>query len=164
MVGSTVYDALELSFNSVDKTSILKTNNVGILRCITNKSSANDGYDNNEVDLIVSSLIGPAPAVLDTIVELAAALGNDSSYATHIQSQVNNRSDNLNNYLKVDVNVFISMLQSGISSWVLINSVDISGKFNINATSSDISKIQQVDGSLFYDALYWSFNTVDKHN
>ena len=35
----------------------------------------------------------------------------------------------------------------------LVNAVDINGKFKIDATSSDILKIQRVGGSLVYDAL-----------
>ena len=84
--GSTLYDAFELSFNNVDKTSILKNNNVDILTCINNKALSSNVYNKTEVDLRFSSLIGAAPAVLDTSIELASALGNDSNYATAVQT------------------------------------------------------------------------------
>ena len=45
------------------------------------------------------------------------------------------------------------ILQAGIYRRVLINAVDINGKFEINAISNDMLQIQRVDGSLLYDAL-----------
>ena len=48
----------------------------------------------------------------------------------------------LNTYLKYDVDVWLSILQAGIDRRVLINAVHINGKFEINATSTDIFKIQ----------------------
>ena len=42
--GLILYDALELSFNMVDKTIILKTNNIDILQSINNKASASTVY------------------------------------------------------------------------------------------------------------------------
>ena len=47
----------------------------------------------HEVELLCSRLVGGAPAVLDTSVELATSLGNDQHYATTSQSQLNNRAD-----------------------------------------------------------------------
>ena len=66
--GSILYDALEVSFNSVDKTSILKDNNIDIVQSMNNKAAINDVYNKHEVDLISFSLIGAAPAVVDTSV------------------------------------------------------------------------------------------------
>ena len=56
----------------------------------------------------------------------------------------------------------LSILQAGIDRRVQINTVDIDGKFKINAVSNDILKIQKVDGSTLYDAFELSFNNVDK--
>ena len=65
---------------------VYKTNNVDILQSINTKVSIDDVYNNNEVDLRFTSLIGAAPDVLNTSVELATALGNDSNYAATIQN------------------------------------------------------------------------------
>ena len=127
--GSTLYDAWELTFYIVDKTSILTSNNIDIVQSINNKAAVNDVYNTNEVDLICSSLIGATTAVLYNIVELAAALGNDQHYATSIQNQIVNKADKINTYLKSDVDVFLYVLQAGIDIRVLINAVDINGKF-----------------------------------
>ena len=50
----------------------------------------------------------------------------------------------------------------GIDTRVLINAVDINGKFKLNAVSNDILKIQRVDGRTLYDSFELSFNPVDK--
>ena len=84
------------------------------------------------------SLIGAAPAVLNTSVELATALGNDSNYATTIQNQINNKADKLDTYPKAEINVALGILQAGINTKVLSNAVDIHGKFTIHALSHAI--------------------------
>ena len=61
-----------------------------------------------------------------------------------------------------DVHVALPILQAGIYRLFLVNAVDINGKFKINATSSDILKIQRVGGILVYDALELSFYMADK--
>ena len=103
--GSTLCNALELSFNTVDTTSILTTHIIDILQSIDNKAAVNHVYTNHEVGLRLSSLIGAAPAILDTIVELAAALGDDSNYATTFQNQLINKADQVTTYLTSDVDV-----------------------------------------------------------
>ena len=110
----------------------------------------------------MSSLFGAAPAILNTIVELATALGNDSNYETTMQTQVNTKADKLDTYHKADINVALGVLQAGIESRVIINAVDINGKFKIHDVSNDILKIQGVDGTTVYDAFEVSFNPVDK--
>ena len=62
---------------------------------------------------------------------------------------------------KNDVDVFLYILRPGLHKCVLTNTVDTNGKFKINASATDIFKIQKVDGSILHDALQLSFNTVD---
>ena len=47
--GSTLYDSFEVSFNAVDKASILKINNIDILQSITNKALASNVYTKEEI-------------------------------------------------------------------------------------------------------------------
>ena len=49
--GSTLYDAFAFSFNNVEKTRILKINNVDILAFINHKAVYNNVYNKTEVDL-----------------------------------------------------------------------------------------------------------------
>ena len=81
---------------------------------------------------------------------------------TDIDIWLNLKADKINTYLKSDVDVLLSILQAGIDSRVLINTMDINGKIIINATSNDILKIQKVDGSTLYDSLEFSCDMVDK--
>ena len=129
--GSALYDALELSFNSADKCSILKLNNVDILASINNKAVSNDVYTNDDIDLTFSSLIGSAPAILNTSVELATDLGNDSKYATTIHNHINNKADKLDTYMKSEINVALGILQAGIDNRVWVNAVDINDTVNL---------------------------------
>ena len=84
--GSIVYDSLELECNAIDKPSIVKLNTTDTLQSIHTKAVSNDVYNKAAIDLKVSSLIGAAPAVLNTRVERATAVGNDLNYATTIQN------------------------------------------------------------------------------
>lgn len=45
------------------------------------------------VNSIVQSVVGAAPAALDTLQELAAALGNDANFATNIAAQISQKAD-----------------------------------------------------------------------
>ena len=106
MGGSTLYDDLDLTcFLCVDKASILKLTNIDILQPIHSKATSNDVYTKADIDWKISSVLGAAPAVLHTCVELATALGNDSTYATTIQHQTINNSDKANTCLQTDVGV-----------------------------------------------------------
>ena len=58
--------------------------------------------------------------------------------------------------------MFLSILQAGINTRVLIHAVDINGTFKIHATTNDMLRIKKVDGSTLYDSLELSFNTIDK--
>ena len=129
---------------------------------ISNKAVSNNVYTEADIDLKWSSLVGAAPAVLNTSVELATALGNDSKDATTIQNQINSKSAELTTYPQKYVNVALSNLQAGIDNRVLVNAVDINGKFKISAVSNDVLKIQRVDGTTLYDSFELSFNPVNK--
>jgi hypothetical protein len=59
--------------------------------------SANTYATQSYVNTQVSNLVAAAPATLDTLNELAAALGNDPSFATTISTSLGNR-------LRVDIN------------------------------------------------------------
>ena len=51
---------------------------------------------------------------------------------------LNTKADKSNTDLKTDVDVFLSILQAGIDRRVLINAVDINGRFRIHAITNDI--------------------------
>ena len=77
--GSLLYDALELSFNMIDKTSILKANNVDMLGTLNLKASASNVYTKQEIN------------------------NNDIIYA----NALNNKADKSNSYTKTEIRAFM---------------------------------------------------------
>ena len=100
-----------ISFNTVDKTSILKVNNIDILASLASKVSSSNVYTNQEI--------------------------NDFNI-TFDNSLNNNKADKKDTHLKTDVDVCVSILHVGIHNRGLSNSFDINVKFNINATAEKI--------------------------
>lgn len=76
----TSVQATSLSPNSITATSISTTTGT-----ITTAPSANDDITNKlYVDTQVAALVNSAPGTLDTLNELATALGNDANFATTV--------------------------------------------------------------------------------
>jgi hypothetical protein len=120
-------------------------------------------HNMSEVDLKFSNLINGAPKVLNTINELAAALNNDSNYATIIQNQISTKQNSVTCYLKSEMDVYLAGLNAGINTRVSKSVVGIDGKFKITTSEENNSlKIQKVICLTPYDALDLSFNTEDK--
>ena len=126
-----------ISFNTVDKTSILKVNNIDILASLASKVSSSNVYTNQEINYF---------------------------NVTFDNSLNNNKADKKDTHLKTDVDVCVSILHVGIHNRGLSNSFDINVKFNINATAEKILKTQKIEGSTLYDSLELACNTVDKTN
>jgi hypothetical protein len=126
------------------------------------KSDRFNTYNMTEVDLKFSNLINGAPEVRNTINALAAALNNDSNYATNIQNQINDQQNHGTCYLKSEMDVYITGLNTGINTRVSKSVVNIDGKFKITTSEDNNSlKIQKI-GLTPYDALDSSFNNEDK--
>jgi hypothetical protein len=53
-------------------------------------------YTKTQTDTLITNLIGNAPALLNTLNELAAALNNDQNYATTIQNQIATKASIIN--------------------------------------------------------------------
>jgi hypothetical protein len=91
------------------------------------KSDRFNTYNMSEVELNLSNLIDGVPEVLNTINDLAAALNNDSKYATNIQNQINNKRTNGTCYLNSEMDVYITGLTAGINTRVSKSVVNIDG-------------------------------------
>ena len=55
---------------------------------MTDPTSAQDAATKNYVDTEISSLVNSAPAALDTLDELAAALNDDANFATTVNNGI----------------------------------------------------------------------------
>jgi hypothetical protein len=108
-IGTTFYDSLDLIFNDTDKTSILKVNNIDILSVENSKASSSNVYTKSEIE----------------------NLDNNSD------TSLNTKADKLTTYDKTETNVYLSILQAGIDNRVLINTVDINGRFKLLTTTDN---------------------------
>ena len=52
-----------------------------------------DAYTKTQVDTKISNLVNSAPETLDTLNELASALGNDPNFATTVATQIGNKAN-----------------------------------------------------------------------
>jgi hypothetical protein len=129
-----LYDSLDLIFNDTDETSILKVNNIDILSMLNRKASSSDVYTKYDID----------------------NLNNNSDTSLNNKAYKSTTSDT------TETNVYLSILQAGIDNKVLINTVDINGKFKIITTTDDNFKIQRTIGTTLYDSLDLIFNDTDQ--
>lgn len=76
---------------------------------VTSNDKANwaDKYTKAEVDNKISGLVNSAPETLDTLNELASALGNDPNFATTIATQIGNKANSSDVYNKSETDTFL---------------------------------------------------------
>lgn len=113
------------------------------------------------VDSQVSGMVDAAPGALDTLNELAAAIGDDANFSTTITNSLATKAANsyvntqLN--LKVDQSTFVTTAMNNISSdnpannTVLVyksgNSQYESAVFDVSLTNKNINQLQDVSSS-----------------
>ena len=69
---------------------------------LSNKANSFCVYMKIETRQLFLNLIDNAPASLDTLNELAAALADDATYASVIQNLINNKADKSTTYTKTE--------------------------------------------------------------
>lgn len=67
-------------------------------------SAINSKVESSELATALADLVDSAPETLDTLKELADALGNDPNFATTISNQLGNKADKSQVYTKTEVN------------------------------------------------------------
>ena len=67
---------------------------------LNNKANSSDVYTKTQIQQLLLNLIDHAPASLDTLNELAAALAHDATFATTVQNALNNKADKSTTYTK----------------------------------------------------------------
>lgn len=112
-------------------------------------------------------MIGAAPEVLNTINELAAALGNDGNYATTIQNQIHSTQGDGACYLKdeVDTKLGLNASTSDVHSKVESNSSIIAFETALAlkaATTNVHSKVESNASNLTFTITL--HNKADKSN
>lgn len=62
-----------------------------------------DAYTSSQVDAKIAGLIASAPSTLDTLNELASALGDDPNFATTVTAAIGKKADSTNVYTKTEL-------------------------------------------------------------
>ena len=98
--------------STLDSTSSNAISNSAVVDALDDKANKSttlsgygitDAYTKTQVDKKVSDLVNSAPETLDTLNELASALGNDPNFATTVATQIGNKANasDLSNYLRL---------------------------------------------------------------
>ena len=96
-----------------------------------------DAVTQSYVDTAVSNLVDAAPGLLDTLNELAAAIGDDASFATTVFNSISSASTTLTTYTD---DSFASL---GASLSAVINSASVSAQTNSNSyTDGEINTLE----------------------
>ena len=85
-----------------------------------------DAYTKTQVDKKVSDLVNSAPETLDTLNELASALGNDPNFATTIATQIGNKANSSDVYNKSETDTLLS----GLAKTSDLATVATTGSYN----------------------------------
>ena len=121
LTGTTVQSALdELALNALFKSGGTMTGGLILAADPTaNLEAATKQY----VDNTVANIIDSAPGALDTLNELAAALGDDPNFATTITNQLAGKADANNTYTISEVDALVANVVSNSQTIIYDNSV-----------------------------------------
>jgi hypothetical protein len=97
----TALDAkLALAGGTMTGAIAMGTNKITGLGAPTN---ANDAATKTYVDGVITSLVDGAPALLDTLNELAAAINDDANYSTTLTTALGNKQDKVTNVSDTEI-------------------------------------------------------------
>ena len=114
--------------------NITISNNSGTLE-VDGSPLATQTYVGTEVSTAITNLIDSAPAALDTLNELAAALGDDPNFATTVSTSLGNKLN-------------ISDFSSTADAWIVNKTTDDLGEGSTNLYHST-ERVQDVVGGQF---------------
>lgn len=90
LTGNVTASTGSSSFNNVTINGTLDMNagTAGTITGLPTPTNSSDAAPKSYVDTAVANVVNSAPAALDTLNELAAALGNDASFATNVTNSI----------------------------------------------------------------------------
>lgn len=111
-------------------------------------------------DVEVAALVDSAPGALDTLNELAAALGDDANYAASVTSAIATAEQNAKDYADAnDANTTYSV-QDGQLSEINFTSADHSKLNGIAANATNVTNNNQLTNGAGYITSYVDTNTT----
>jgi len=87
-------------------------------------AKANTTDVNTAISTAINNLINSAPWTLDTLKEIATALGNDPNFATTITNLLNQKANSVDVYTKSQVDWLLTTKQNLLVSWLTIKTVN----------------------------------------
>lgn len=108
---------------------------------------------NDKIDEKVSALVNSAPETLDTLNELASALGNDPNFATTVSNQIGNKADD-DKVVHTSGDETIAGAKTFTNA--SLNQTASKPYFNIKSTSADLDT--DPSSSIIYGLRYYDKN------
>ena len=131
---------------------------------LSKKADASSIYTKTEVDQKVAGIVDSAPEALNTLNELAAALGDDPNFATTISTEIGKKANASNVYTKDEVNESVNNLYDEVARAEGALEVAIGKKADKTYVDTEISKIAPSDGDIKEKALYVSPTGSDSND
>ena len=149
-------DYLVYSVNGKAGAVILSASDVGALPADTYIPSINGLATETYVNERVANLVNSAPTTLDTLNELAAALGDDPNFATTIATQIGELKEDINSISTSSAKLTTITIPaanwtgsySPYSQVVSVNSVGVNSKLDLQPTPYQIVELQESEISL----------------
>ena len=115
------------------------------------KTLENGTVNKDYVDTKIALLVDSSPATLDTLNELANALGDDPNFATSIATQIGNKQDSA-----TAINADNIGIQSVLNSVNATNSTNDSEGNKISSTYTKLNDVRLTDARVASDVYLWA--------
>ena len=133
MTGAQTYndemarDAIGAALTGGTGITVTPNDNADTITVAVNNTIATKTYADNAVSTGISNLIASAPSALDTLNELAAALGNDANFSTTVTNSLAGKQDKVTGVSDTEISYL-----DGVTS-------AIQTQLNSKASSTDLS-------------------------
>lgn len=127
------------------------TDNTALATALGNKADAATTYTKTEVNTKISDLVASAPAVLDTLNEIATALGNDPNFATTLAGTIGSKATPADITTAVDAEITLRLAGDKTNSDALLAEItarDSGDTTNSNAILVEITAREAGDQGL----------------
>ena len=146
----------DISGNIVDSYGNIKVKINGIQYTITpsnliqlNNSIATQSWTTTAINTAISSLISNSPSTLDTLNELATALGNDPNFATTVSNNIATKGGLTSNNTWSGTNIFNDNIT--LLAGKTFNNITTAQLSYLDATSSIQTQLNSKQNTLNYD-------------